>query len=154
MQLAAIIVSLAFVTVGTALFVRAVGELFRHVRLGQPVPAGSRTANPYQRSVTVVKEFLGHTRMNRWGVIGVAHWCVAMGFYTLLLTLANAAGQLFRAHWVLPVLGHWLPYELFVEVIGTLTAAGIAVLIVIRQLNLPSRAGRKSRFAGSKSGQA
>ncbi|WP_405624826.1 (Fe-S)-binding protein [Streptomyces sp. NBC_00016] len=154
MQLAAIIVSLAFVTVGTALFVRAVGELFRYVRLGQPVPAGSRTANPYRRSVTVVKEFLGHTRMNRWGVIGVAHWCVAMGFYTLLLTLANAAGQLFRAHWVLPVLGHWLPYELFVEVIGTLTAAGIAVLIVIRQLNLPSRAGRKSRFAGSKSGQA
>ncbi|WP_327180572.1 (Fe-S)-binding protein [Streptomyces sp. NBC_01334] len=154
MQLAAIIVSLALITVGTALFARAVGELFRYVRLGQPVPAGTRTDNPYARSVTVVKEFLGHTRMNRWGVIGVAHWCVAIGFYTLLVTLVNATGQLFRADWVLPVLGHWLPYELFVEVIGTLTVAGIAVLIVIRQLNLPSRPGRKSRFAGSKSGQA
>ncbi|MFG2282254.1 4Fe-4S dicluster domain-containing protein, partial [Streptomyces asoensis] len=154
MQLAAIIVSLALITVGSALFARAVGGLVRYFRLGQPVPAGVRTDNPYARSVTVVKEFLGHTRMNRWGVVGAAHWFVAMGFYTLLVTLVNATGQLFEADWVLPVVGHWLPYELFVEVIATLTAAGIAVLIVIRQLNLPSRAGRKSRFAGSKSGQA
>ncbi|WP_329374981.1 (Fe-S)-binding protein [Streptomyces sp. NBC_01483] len=154
MQLAAIIVSLAFITVGGALFARATGEFVRYFKLGQPVPAGARTDNPYQRSVTLVKEFLGHTRMNRWGIIGVAHWFVAIGFYTLLLTLVNATGQLFHADWVLPVLGHWLPYELFVEVIGVLTVAGIAVLIVIRQLNLPARPGRKSRFAGSKSGQA
>ncbi|MBK3638984.1 Fe-S oxidoreductase, partial [Streptomyces sp. MBT97] len=138
-QLAAIIVSLALITVGSALFARAVGGLVRYFRLGQPVPAGVRTDNPYARSVTVVKEFLGHTRMNRWGVVGAAHWFVAMGFYTLLVTLVNATGQLFEADWVLPVVGHWLPYELFVEVIATLTAAGIAVLIVIRQLNLPSR---------------
>ncbi|MEV6963410.1 Fe-S oxidoreductase, partial [Streptomyces sp. NPDC051207] len=154
MQLAAIIVSLVLTTVGVALFVRAIGQFVRFFLLGQPVPAGTRTDNPYRRSVTLVKEFLGHTRMNRWGVIGIAHWFVAIGFYTLLLTLANAFGQLFKPDWVLPVLGHWLPYELFVEVIGTLTVAGIAVLIVIRQLNLPSRPGRKSRFAGSKAGQA
>jgi Fe-S oxidoreductase len=154
MQLAAIIVSLVLTAVGVALFVRAIGQFVRFFLLGQPVPAGSRTDNPYRRSVTLVKEFLGHTRMNRWGIIGVAHWFVAIGFYTLLLTLANAFGQLFEPEWVLPVLGHWLPYELFVEVIGTLTVLGIAVLIVIRQLNLPSRPGRKSRFAGSKAGQA
>ncbi|MGW0761141.1 (Fe-S)-binding protein, partial [Streptomyces sp. NPDC002814] len=154
MQLAAIIVSLSLITVGSALFARAVGEFGRYFRLGQPVPARTRTDDPYRRSVTLVKEFLGHTRMNRWGVIGVAHWFVAIGFYTLLLTLVGAVGQLFRADWVLPVIGHWLPYELFVEVIGTLTVAGIGVLIVIRQLSLPSRPGRKSRFAGSNTGQA
>ncbi|MFD3700130.1 Fe-S oxidoreductase, partial [Streptomyces sp. NPDC058646] len=154
MQLAAIIVSLALEIVGFALFFRAVGQFVRYFRLGQPVPAGTRTDNPYQRSVTLVKEFLGHTRMNRWGLMGVAHWFVAIGFYTLLITLVNATGQLFKADWVLPVIGHWLPYELFVEVIGTLTVAGILTLIVIRQLSRPSRPGRKSRFAGSKSRQA
>ncbi|OEV13031.1 hypothetical protein AN219_29100, partial [Streptomyces nanshensis] len=38
--------------------------------------------------------------------------------------------------------------------IGFATTVGIAVLMVIRLLSLPSRAGRKSRFAGSKMGQA
>ena len=63
MQLAAIIVSLVLTVVGVALIARAVGQFVRYFKLGQPVPAGTRTDNPYQRSVTLVKEFLGHTRM-------------------------------------------------------------------------------------------
>ena len=35
-----------------------------------------------------------------------------------------------------------------------MTALGILTLIVIRQLNRPDRPGRKSRFAGSNTGQA
>ncbi|MHC0432404.1 (Fe-S)-binding protein [Streptomyces sp. O3] len=154
MQLAAIVVSLTLMVVGFALFARAIAQIFRFVMLGQPVPAGSRINDPYRRTVTLVKEFLGHTRMNRWGIVGVAHWFVAIGFYTLLLTLVNATGQLFKADWVLPIIGHWLPYELFIEVIGTMTVLGIAVLIVIRQLSRPGGAGRKSRFSGSNTGQA
>ncbi|MFF4208650.1 (Fe-S)-binding protein [Streptomyces sp. NPDC001796] len=154
MQLAAIIVSLVLAVVGVALFARAIGQIYRFVRLGQNVPAGTRTNDPTQRTVTVVKEFLGHTRMNRWGIVGVAHWFVAVGFFTLVLTLINAFGQLFQADWALPVIGHWLPYELFVEVVGTMTTLGILTLIVIRQLSLPTRPGRKSRFAGSNFGQA
>ncbi|UXY21007.1 (Fe-S)-binding protein [Streptomyces cynarae] len=154
MQLAAIIVSLVLAVVGVALFARAIGQIYRFVRLGQNVPAGTRTNDPTQRTVTVVKEFLGHTRMNRWGIVGVAHWFVAVGFFTLVLTLINAFGQLFEADWALPVIGHWLPYELFVEVVGTMTTLGILTLIVIRQLSLPTRPGRKSRFAGSNFGQA
>ncbi|MGR6971723.1 (Fe-S)-binding protein [Streptomyces cynarae] len=154
MQLAAIIVSLVLAVVGVALFARAIGQIYRFVRLGQNVPAGTRTNDPTQRTATVVKEFLGHTRMNRWGIVGVAHWFVAVGFFTLVLTLVNAFGQLFQADWALPVIGHWLPYELFVEVVGTMTTLGILTLIVIRQLSLPTRPGRKSRFAGSNFGQA
>ncbi|MEU9110145.1 Fe-S oxidoreductase, partial [Streptomyces xanthophaeus] len=154
MQLAAIIVSLALEIVGFALLFRAVGQLVRYFSLGQSIPPGTRTNNPYQRSVTLVKEFLGHTRMNRWGISGVAHWFVAIGFYTLLITLVGATGQLFQPDWVLPFIGHWLPFELVVEVIGTLTVVGILVLIVIRQLSRPSGPGRKSRFSGSKTGQA
>ncbi|MCX4725010.1 (Fe-S)-binding protein [Streptomyces sp. NBC_00440] len=154
MQLAAIIVSLVLTVVGVALFARAIGQIYRYVRLGQNVPAGTRTAEPAQRTITVVKEFLGHTRMNRWGIVGFAHWFVAVGFFSLILTLINALGQLFKADWVLPVIGHWLPYEMFVEFIGVMTTLGILVLIVIRQLSKPDRPGRKSRFAGSNFGQA
>ncbi len=154
MQLAAIIVSLVLIAVGVALFGRAILQIYRFVRLGQPVPAGSRTDDPAQRTVTVAKEFLGHTRMNRWGVVGVAHWFVAVGFFSLLLTIVNAIGQLFQADWILPIIGDWAPYNVFVEFLGTMTALGILTLIVIRQLNRPGRPGRKSRFAGSNTGQA
>ncbi len=66
MQLAAIIVSLVLIVVGVALFGRALLQIYRYMRLGQPVPAGTRTDDPAQRTLTVVREFLGHTRMNRW----------------------------------------------------------------------------------------
>lgn len=154
MQLAAIIVSLVLMAVGVALFGRAIAQIYRFVRLGQPVPAGTRTDNPAQRTITVAKEFLGHTRMNKWGVVGVAHWFVAVGFFSLLLTIVNAVGQLFQADWLLPIVGEWAPYNMFVEFLGTMTVLGIVVLIAIRQLNRPGGAGRKSRFAGSNTGQA
>lgn len=154
MQMAAIIVSLVLAVIGVALFSRAIAQIYRFVRLGQDVPADTRTDDWRARTVTVVREFLGHTRMNRWGVVGVAHWFVAIGFFSLVLTLVNAFGQLFQADWVLPVIGHWLPYEVFVEFIGLMTALGILTLITIRQLSRPGRAGRKSRFAGSNTGQA
>ncbi|MFF8451779.1 Fe-S oxidoreductase, partial [Streptomyces leeuwenhoekii] len=154
MQLAAIIVSLVLTVVGVALLARAIGQFVRYFRLGQPVPAGTRTDNPYQRSVTLVREFLGHTRMNRWGIVGIAHWFVAIGFLTLPPTIVTAYGQLFQADWTLPVLGGFLPYELYIEFISAMTTLGILALIVIRLLSLPSRPGRKSRFAGSKMGQA
>ncbi|WP_371528110.1 (Fe-S)-binding protein [Streptomyces sp. NBC_01283] len=154
MQLAAIIVSLVLIAVGVALFGRAIVQIYRFVRLGQPVPAGLRTDNPWQRALTVVKEFLGHTRMNKWGIVGFAHWFVAVGFFSLLLTIVNAIGQLFQADWMLPIIGEWAPYNMFVEFIGTMTVLGILTLIVIRQLNRPDKPGRKSRFAGSKTGQA
>ncbi|MGW5852264.1 heterodisulfide reductase-related iron-sulfur binding cluster [Streptomyces sp. NPDC055254] len=154
MQLAAIIVSLVLTVVGVALLARAVAQIYRFVKLGQPVPAGSRTDDPKARTLTLVREFLGHSRMNRWGIVGFAHWFVAIGFLTLPPTLAQAYGQLFQADWTLPILGGFLPFEMYIEFIGLMTVVGILVLIAIRLLNLPSRAGRKSRFTGSKAWQA
>lgn len=154
MQLAAIIVSLVLTAVGVALFSLAVAQIYRFVRLGKPVPAGSRTNDPAARTTTMLREFVGHTRMNKWGVVGVAHWFVAVGFLTLGLTIVNAYGQLFKADWMLPVIGDWLPYELYTEFIALFTTLGIITLIAIRLMSLPSRAGRKSRFAGSTAWQA
>ncbi|MBD3931846.1 Fe-S oxidoreductase, partial [Streptomyces chumphonensis] len=124
MQLAAIVVSLALSVVGIALLARAVAQFVRFFKLGQPAPAGSRANDPWQRSVTLVREFLGHTRMNKWGVVGVAHWFVAIGFLTLPPTIIAAYGQLFVPDWTLPVLGGWLPYELYIEFIGVATTLG------------------------------
>ena len=154
MQLAAIIVSLVLSAVGIALFGLAVTRIYRFVQLGERVPAGSRTDQPGARTATLLREFAAHTRMNKWGVVGVAHWFVAVGFFTLGLTIVNAYGQLFQADWLLPVIGTWLPYELYTETLAALTTLGILTLIAIRLLSLPSRAGRKSRFAGSTAWQA
>lgn len=46
MQLAAIIVSLVLIAVGVALFGRAVWQIYKFVRLGQPVPAAPGPTNP------------------------------------------------------------------------------------------------------------
>ncbi|WP_405791588.1 (Fe-S)-binding protein [Streptomyces sp. NBC_01506] len=154
MQLVAIIVSLALIVSGLALFGRATARIYRLVRLGRPVPARLRTGDPYRRSVMLATEFAAHTRMNRWGVIGLAHWFVAVGFYALLLTIVNATGQLFQADWVLPYIGHFTPYNVLVEFLGTMTALGVLLLIAVRQLSRPSGPGRKSRFAGSRTGRA
>ena len=105
MQLAAIVISLVTTLVGTALAARAALYIYTFVKLGADVPAGARTGNPGQRVKTVAKEFLGHTRMNKWGVVGVAHWFVATGFFCLVLTLVTAYGQLFSADFALPLIG-------------------------------------------------
>ncbi|WP_062209054.1 (Fe-S)-binding protein [Streptomyces sp. NBRC 109706] len=154
MQLAAIVISLTLTAVAIALFSRAIAQIVRQLRMGQPVPRGLRTDNPVARTLTLAKEFLGHTRMNRWAVVGVAHWFVAIGFLTLILTIVQAYGQLFQADWTLPVLGGFVPYEMYIEFMALMTAVGIGTLIVIRLLSLPSRPGRKSRFTGSTSWQA
>ncbi len=154
MQLAAIIVSLVLTAIAIALFSRAVMEIVRFLRIGQSLPAGARTDDPTARSITLTKEFLGHTRMNRWGIVGVAHWFVAIGFLTLGLTIVQAYGQLFEADWTLPVLGGFVPYEMYIEFIAAMTVLGIVTLITIRQLSVPRRPGRKSRFAGSTTWQA
>ncbi|MFE6487825.1 Fe-S oxidoreductase, partial [Streptomyces sp. NPDC057757] len=154
MQLVAIIVSLSLIVAGFALFGRAISGIFHFLRLGQPVVPRLRTGEPYRRSVTLAREFVVHTRMNRWGVIGVAHWFVAVSFYALLLTLVNATGQLFVPDWVLPFLGHFTPYNVLVEFLAAMTTVSILVLIAVRQFSTPDRPGRKSRFTGSRTGQA
>jgi Fe-S oxidoreductase len=154
MQLVAIIVSLVLTAVGVALIGRAIGQIYRFVRLGSPLPEGARTDDPGNRTRTLLREFVGHTRMNRWAVVGVAHWFVAVGFLTLGLTIVNAFGQLFSAEWILPIIGTWPPYEAYVDFIALFTTLGIITLIAIRLLSLPSRPGRKSRFAGSVAWQA
>jgi len=152
MQLAAIVLALAVTVAALALVARTAAYIVSVVRTGQPAVA--RGADPGTRLMTMLREILGHTRMLQWGVVGAAHWFVMVGFGALFFTLVTAYGQLFDVHFALPIIGHWAPYLFAAETIAALTGIGIAVLIAIRLASLPSRAERKSRFAGSTFWQA
>jgi Fe-S oxidoreductase len=87
--------------------------------------------------------------MLNFTVTGFAHWFVMIGFGALLGTLITAYGQLINPEFVLPIIGHFVGYEFFVELIAAATGVGIVALIGIRQATRIFRPGRKSRFYGS-----
>jgi Fe-S oxidoreductase len=80
---------------------------------------------------------------------GIAHWFVMIGFGALLGTLITAYGQLTNPSWALPLIGHFVGYELFAELIAISTGIGIVTLIGIRQATNIFKKGRLSRFYGS-----
>src|SRR4029077_20612142 len=150
MQVTAIVLALAATVIGVALFARTVGTIASRIRVGQPDPR--RTNAPATRTVTLLREFLGHTRMARLPVVAMVHWFVMVSFGVLFFSLVTAYGQVFNPHFALPLIGHFFLYEWAVEAIAWLSLAGILVLIGIRQKNHPRRAahdGRRSRFFGS-----
>ncbi len=149
MQLFAIIVSLAITLVAVALFARAAVTIVGVVRLGQPVVG--RTDRKGARWATMLKETLGHTRMLQWSHVGIAHWFVFIGFGFLFFTLVTAYGQLFDPEFALPLIGHWVAYSWFTELITALMLVSILGLTAIRLGHRPTgRLGRYSRFSGSR----
>ncbi|USQ76568.1 (Fe-S)-binding protein [Ornithinimicrobium cryptoxanthini] len=146
LQIIALIVGLGVTLVAVSLFVRTIVGFVAKFRLGQPE---ARTDAPGARTLTLVREFLGHTRMARKPVVAVAHWGVMLGFLLLTTTLATAYGQLFDPHFALPLIGHWPPYIWLAELFGWFTIIGIIALIVIRQRSHPRTLDRSSRFWGS-----
>ncbi len=149
MQALAITISVVVTLVALALVTQAVARMVAVVRLGQS-DGGTRWNDKGRRTARMLTETLGHTRMLKWSAVGAAHWFVMIGFGALFFTLVEAYGELFSASFHFPwVLAQWAPYEAFVEFIALSTLLGILVLIAIRLLSHPARAGRKSRFAGS-----
>ncbi|MGH6656737.1 MAG: Fe-S oxidoreductase, partial [Actinocrinis sp.] len=150
MQIAAIIISLGIAAVGLALFARVLTRMYRLITAGQPAPG--RTGDPVARTRTLLREFLGHTRLARRGKrwIGAAHWTVMVSFGLLFFTLITAFGQLFQASFQLPVIGRWWPFELVTELFSFAGLLGIVGLMIVRLANLPSRKEnpRRSRFYG------
>ena len=117
MQIFAIVVSLAVTAVAVVMTTRAVQQIVRTVRIGQPA---SRTDNPAGRVVTLIKESLLHTRMLQWTWIGVMHWFVYAAFIVLSAAVATGFVQLFAPHFQLPIIGHWFVYEWVSEGLGLL----------------------------------
>jgi Fe-S oxidoreductase len=154
-QIVATVVAALVTVVAVALVVRAVRRIVSVIRLGQPDP--ERFDRKGQRTGTMLRETLGHTRMLKWTVVGAAHWFVMVAFGALFLTLVEAYGEVVNPRFGWPIFGGWGLYGLLMELIAALAGVGIAVLIVIRLRNRPSRTVRRgtlSRFAGSTFWQA
>ncbi len=151
LQIIAFVVSVGVTVVAVALFAQTIGRLVAVFRLGQPDP--TRTGEKGARTATLVREFLGHTRMSRLPVVAVAHWFTMISFGVLFFTLVNAFGQLVEPSWTLPLIGRFPPYEWVTEVFAWGGLLGILTLVAIRQRNHPRSApgegGRFSRFFGS-----
>ena len=152
MQMFAIVVSFALTVAAVALLVPAVRRMLGVIRSGQPAPG--RSDNPAGRAVTMLKETFLHTRMLQWHWVGIMHWFVYMAFLFLSTAVLAAYFQLFSPDWAYPVIGHWYPFEWFMEAIGALSTVGIVFLIIYRQKHHPRSEGRRSRFFGSTFWQA
>ncbi|HEY9495467.1 MAG TPA: (Fe-S)-binding protein [Intrasporangium sp.] len=150
LQIIAIVICLATTVVAIALLARTVNHYLATFRLGQPEFRGD---NKGERTRTLLREFLGHTRMARLPVVAIAHWVTMIGFGYLFLTLVTAFGQLFEPSFALPLIGHFPPFEWVTEALVWTGLVAILMLIAIRQKNHPRSApgdgGRRSRFFGS-----
>jgi Fe-S oxidoreductase len=122
-------------------------QLFKKISAGQSDPA--RFLNKGQRTKNMLREVLTHTKMLNFTATGIAHWFVMVGFFSLLGTLITAYGQLLNPEFALPIIGHFVGYEFFVELIAWLTGIGIVTLIGIRQVTRFKKPARASRFYGS-----
>ncbi|KGN31626.1 iron-sulfur-binding reductase [Knoellia sinensis KCTC 19936] len=151
LQIVAAAICFPLMLVGFALLFRQIGRFVALYKMGQADPR--RTNDPGARTWTLLKEFLGHTRMSRLPIVAIAHWFTALSFLLLIGTLVNAFGQLIEPSWIVPIIGHFPPYEWMVEFFAWTGLIGIVVLIAIRQLKHPRSAagtqGRRSRFFGS-----
>src|SRR5690606_17603770 len=117
-QIVSTVVAVLATAVAALLFGRAVVQIVKIVRLGQPDP--TRIDHPGQRVATMLRETLGHTRMLKWTLVGAAHWFVFIAFGALIFTLIEAYGEVVDPHFELPLLGGWTPYGIATELIALL----------------------------------
>jgi Fe-S oxidoreductase len=147
-QVVATVIAALITITAVVLAVRAVRQMVRVIRLGQPVPA-QRFDDKGQRTATMLRETLGHTRMLKWSGIGLAHWFVMVSFLVLFLLVVEAYFDVVSAEGKLPLLGGWAPYGLVTEWLSVFGLVGILALITVRLRNLPTRKKGLSRFTGS-----
>jgi Fe-S oxidoreductase len=149
MKIALATISYLITAVAVSLFAARVRELISIYRKQQPDP--TRSNNKSLRAKNMLKEVLGHTKMLNFTATGIAHWFVMIGFGALFGTLVTAYGQVINPDFALPLIGHFVGYELFAEVVAALTGIGIVTLIGIRQV---TRFRMLNRFSGSNMGRA
>lgn len=149
MKLALASISYLITAVALVLLAIRVRQLIAIYKKQQPDP--TRSNDKAARFKNMLTEVLGHTKMLKFTGSGIAHWFVMIGFGALFGTLITAYGQVINPEFALPVIGHFVGYELFAEAIGALTGIGIVTLIGIRQV---TRFRMLNRFSGSGMGKA
>ena len=141
------IIAYLLTVVAVGIFAVRAFALYKKISAGQM--DNSRSSNKASRFKNMLREIFTHTKMLNFTVTGIAHWFVMIGFFALLGTLITAYGQLINPSWALPIIGHFVGYEFFAELIALLTGIGIVALIGIRQATRLFKKDRSSRFYGS-----
>jgi len=149
MNLALASISYLITAVALVFLAVRVRHLISLYKKQQPDP--TRSGDKSARMKNMLKEVLGHTKMLNFTGTGIAHWFVMIGFGALFGTLVTAYGQVIKPDFALPIIGHFVVYELFSEVIAALTGISIVALIGIRQV---TRFRMLNRFSGSGMGKA
>ena len=149
MNLALASISYLITAVAVVFLAIRVRHLISLYKKQQPDP--TRSGDKSARMKNMLKEVLGHTKMLNFTGTGIAHWFVMIGFGALFGTLVTAYGQVIKPDFALPIIGHFVVYELFSEVIAALTGISIVALIGIRQV---TRFRMLNRFSGSGMGKA
>src|SRR5450759_570699 len=152
LQIVALVICLSVTVVAVALLARMISRFIATFKVGQG--DRGRSNEPATRTLTLVREVVGHTRMSRLPTVAVAHWLVMVSFGLLFFTLITADGQLFYPNVSLPLIGRFFPYEWATELIAWASLVGIVVLMAIRQKQHPRSLGRRSRFFASTFWQA
>jgi Fe-S oxidoreductase len=141
------IIAYLLTAIAVGIFAARAFSLYKKISSGQM--DNSRFGDRAIRFKNMLREVFTHTKMLNFTVTGIAHWFVMIGFFALLGTLITAYGQLINPAWVLPIIGHFVGYEFFAELIAVLTGIGIVALIGIRQATRIFKKERSSRFYGS-----
>jgi len=149
MNLALASISYLITVVALVFLAIRVRHLISLYKKQQPDP--TRNGDKSARMKNMLKEVLGHTKMLNFTGTGIAHWFVMIGFGALFGTLVTAYGQVIKPDFALPIIGHFVVYELFSEVIAALTGISIVALIGIRQV---TRFRMLNRLTGSGMGKA
>ena len=149
MNLALASISYLITAIAVVFLAVRVRHLISFYKKQQPDP--TRSGDKSARLKNMLKEVLGHTKMLNFTGTGIAHWFVMIGFGALFGTLVTAYGQVIKPDFALPIIGHFVLYELFSEVIAALTGISIVALIGIRQV---TRFRMLNRFSGSGMGKA
>ncbi|WP_313408825.1 heterodisulfide reductase-related iron-sulfur binding cluster [Aeromicrobium sp.] len=146
------VLTLLSTAVAVYLLAPGIKRMLGVIRTG--TPAYGRTDDPVRRTKNMLIETFGHTRMLQWHWVGIMHWFIYLSFIILSSAVATAYLQVWNPHLVLPLIGHFFLFEWVSEAIAWLGLIGIIALIIVRQRNHPRTEGRKSRFFGSRFGQA
>ena len=151
-----IIIGLVLTVVAGAVAGHRLWYLARIGRTGQPAPERIEALreHPGRQGETQVTEVIGQRKLLKWSVPGLAHAFTFWGFIVLLLTIIEAYGALFSAHFAIVLIGTWAWVGFLEDLFAVMVLAGIITFAVIRLAEDPKREGRRSRFAGSHTGAA
>ncbi len=145
LQIVCILIMQVFTIIGVTSFVVAIGNIYKNLSLGKGT--SKRLRPVLQRVKYVFVKVLFHSAFKNKPVVRIAHWLVMVSFPILVFTLFSGYGQLFNPNWSLPILGHFIPWEILTELIAWLSLLGIIFLIALRIYLTHKRPN--SRFAGS-----